>query len=213
MMPLVYKDFYQTRKVLIYCLLIWAIFLGLGMINTSEGGVGLIYSAGIIITNTMLTRILYNEDRYQGIYFMKTLPLKSSLIVTSKFFVGFILSAGSSLLVGLAASIIWKMGLHGFTTQDAIAATLVSFAFTLIFCGFFLKLYFAYGYAKVAQYMVLVTIGVVIILSTTQTILKELTVRTGAITAPSQAYWLVMLPLIGLITYTICWRSTLKSFK
>ncbi len=213
MTALVYKDFYQTRKVLIYCLVIWAIFVGLAMINTSEGGVGLIYSAGIIITNTMLTRILYNEERYQGIYFMKTLPLKSSLTVTSKFVVGFILSAGSSLLVGLAASIVCRMGLHGLTTQDAIGATLVSFTFTLIFSGFFVKLYFAYGYAKVAQYMVLVTIGVVIVLSTIEAILKELAAKTGAMTALNQPYWLVVPPLIGLITYTLCWRSALKSFR
>ena len=213
MLSLVYKDFYQTRKVLIFCLVIWAVFLGIGMINGAEGGASLVYSFGIIMVNTVLTRILYNEDRYQGTYFMKTLPIKSSLIVTSKFVGGFILVAGSSLMTCLAASIICRMGLHGLTSKDVATATLMSFAFTLVFCGVFLRLYFAYGYAKVAQYMVLATIGIVIIVSVIIAILKELATAMTLTAIMSQPYWIAIFPIIAIIVYIECWRSALRRFK
>ncbi|MDI3508751.1 MAG: hypothetical protein PWP48_1668 [Clostridiales bacterium] len=220
MLALVYKDLYQVRKSIMQILAIWGFFMIIAVISSVNGKQfytgSFVYVYGFITTYSIMERILYNEDRYKGIYFMKILPLKKSMIVGNKFVTGLTLVILSCIISSLFSFLIYAISPQIQSFQDIIASVSVLFVFNLIYCGVSLGLFFSVGYAKSRQYTVIIVMLFAMLTALIPTFIEKPAVDgflKSVLGLLNQPYTPFIFLLVGSLIYAACWAASLRVFK
>jgi len=215
MIALIYKDLYLARKILIQILVICGVFAIIGAINAAKGDISLIetfmYVYGFMTVYSIIDRILYYEDHYKGVYFMRTLPIKESAIVTNKFIVGLILITFSGIIL-LSFTFLLHMALPNNLSQKEIMFLILILGVNLIYCAIYLAMYFFVGYAKARQYV----IGILMVLMLTPAVIGMIA-QEWMLKALNFLFATPYIPpvvlIIGIGIYAICWTISIHAFK
>lgn len=138
---LIYKDIYQTRKIILIYMILGMLFAFVGI---NSGNTVMLAIPILLIVYSALARNEIYEDKNKGYEFLKTLPIKPYKIVVSKFITAFILT-----LVGTwyALMLIIFFG-DDITLNQAFTIILPSCGITLIFAGMFYAMVYKLGAVK-----------------------------------------------------------------
>ena len=95
-----------------------------------------------IVSYGMLVRSCFNDDKDRGDIFLRTLPIKASTIVLSKYMLGVLILLFATLLFALLA-LIGGNGLDEYYASVAASSLTMSFTYSI-----YLPVFFKYGYIK-----------------------------------------------------------------
>lgn len=152
MLHLVYKDIYVNRKYFLLVLLIAA------LIFFTERVAGMVLPV-IMIAYAMLSRSCYNDDLDRGDEFLRSLPIKKSHIVYSKYIFGI-----GVVVVAFFPFIIMtfiRLFEHWSNIDSlfmAVSMLTVSFMFSV-----YLPVFFKYGYMKVRSFQTVLYVGLALV--------------------------------------------------
>lgn len=139
MISLILKDLYTQMKYVGLIALIYAIF------TIAPGMPGEAFlSMGVVMT---AFRLAYLEDKNNTLGLLRTMPVKASSIVFSKFFAELIVVAFFTLLSAVHLTGLTGRGVEGFY------AGVAAMSLVLIFAGVTFALSFRFGYMKASTYM------------------------------------------------------------
>jgi len=222
MKALVCKDLYLVRKTVLQFLVFFALALGIAfflssrekemvmLITLSVCGFVIIYGIYILIE-----RIFYCEDKYDGLYFMKTLPLKTSAIVSSKFITVLILTVFAFAISFLLCAIISFIFLHSFNLSLIASALTIVSSLALSYASLCIYLFLTLGYPKWRQYTSYIMIALILAISLGPALLQG-TVVLEVIVNSLRLLNTPYTPLIFLLgcafIYALCWKASLSKF-
>lgn len=149
MTSLIWKDLVSQIKYLGILLLFYLIF-SFGFQIPAEVFIGV----GVLMTSL---RLGYLEDKNNTLLLLRTLPLKPSTIVFSKYL---------SILLIAAIFLSLSLGYLLFTggwELERIAGSLAALTVMLLFAGFYFILFFKLGYSKASTYFRLFSLGVFVL--------------------------------------------------
>jgi ABC-2 type transport system permease protein len=149
---LVFKDFHVNRK---YFLLIIVVA---GMVFFTDQISGVVIPI-IMITYGMLSRSCYNDDLDRGDVFLRTLPIKPSTIVFSKYLFGICVVALALLpyaLLAIGGSFRAKSNI------DTMSLAISILTISLMYCVY-LPVYFKYGYMKARTFQTILYVGLALV--------------------------------------------------
>ncbi|HHV83988.1 MAG TPA: ABC-2 transporter permease [Tepidanaerobacter syntrophicus] len=144
MIHLVMKDFYVNRK---YLLLISMLVCFILILSGPSSSVAIF--AGGFASYSMLIRSCFYDDKDKGDIFLRTLPIKKSVIVLSKYI--FLLSM---LIIVAVVSLLFSILIN----EDFRAYYMSFMFFVPIICfinAIYLPAFFKYGYEKATTYQTL----------------------------------------------------------
>lgn len=149
MIHLVVKDFYVNRK---YILLI-SLYLGFVLYFMGASDSYILFVMGIISYGTV-TRSCYNDDKDRGGIFLKTLPIKASTIVFSKYFLGFVILLFTIILIMLFA-------IFSGDSPESYYGSIAGAIFTMsLVYAVYLPVFFKLGYMKAITFQTIFFIGI-----------------------------------------------------
>jgi len=213
---LIYKDFYQVRKPIRQLLIIWLIAAAFAIAANADFGQTLVYTYGFVFIYSIMARILYTEDKNRGLYFMRTLPLKPSLIVGGKFLSGLVLVAA---MIALTTAFMLTSAAIQHQPQylaDNMFIIAIIATAGLIYCGLYLFAFFNWGYAKATQYIVAAIFAVFFLSMLLPTLLKGIISGKAIIdflNSLTHSYMLVLSIMAALLIYLVCYWGAAKAFK
>lgn len=137
MLHLILKDFYINRKYILMILL----YMGFILYSKGTSAPAILFGMSIV-SYGILTRSCYCDDKDRGDTFLRTLPIKASTIVLSKYALGVLVMFGASIgLIFLALAS--GHSLHIYYSSIALSIFTVSLIYTI-----YLPVFFRYGYMK-----------------------------------------------------------------
>lgn len=152
MLHLVFKDFHVNRK---YFLLIIAVATIVFFTDQLSG----VIIPMIMITYGMLSRSCYNDDMDRGDVFLRTLPIKPSSIVFSKYIFGICVVV----LALLPYAILALLGSAKVKSNvDTMFMGISIFTISLM-CSVYLPVFFKYGYMKARTFQTVLYVGLALI--------------------------------------------------
>lgn len=137
MKSLIIKDLATQVKYLVFIIALFFLLMILGLPG------GIFFNVGIL---TVAMRTAYLEEKNNTFVLLKTMPLKSTTIVLSKY-VSLIVVSMIFLLMSAVASL-FGLG-EGFDDMRAVAFGL---PVMLVLVGLFFMLFFKFGYIKASNY-------------------------------------------------------------
>jgi len=150
MMHLVMKDFYVNKKYI----LIAVLYLGFALFATENLAPSLIFA--LAISYGIVTRSCFNDDKDRGSIFLRTLPIKASTIVISKYVLGLIIIF-MNVLILLLFSLIKGNGLESYYGS----ISMVVFTLSLVY-AIYLPVFFKYGYMKATTFQTIFFMGIML---------------------------------------------------
>lgn len=140
MLHIILKDFYQSKKVLLFSLIIGVFFITSLTSSNGEsimmGGFILMLTFSVVVTNE------HYEDKHKGYYLLRTLPIKGYKIIIGKFISSFLIIAmgvGVTLLILILNPKISQVST--FTTITIMNGV----SMTLTFIGIFYVMQYKWG--------------------------------------------------------------------
>jgi hypothetical protein len=223
MKALVYKDLYLVRKTVLQFLAFFALALGIAfflssrekemvmLVTLSVCGFVIIYGVYIL-----MERLFYNEDKYKGLYFMKTLPLKTSTIISSKFITALILTVFFVVMSLLVCAFISFIFLHSINLGVIASALAIVSSLALSYASLCIYLFFAFGFTKWRQYTSYTMIALILAISLGPALLQG-TVVLEVIVNSLRLLNTPYTPLIFLLgcafIYALCCKASVSKFK
>lgn len=137
MKDLILKDLTTQIKYLGFLILLYFLFMILGI----NGGI--LFYVGILM---IAMRTAYLEEKNNTFVLLKTMPLKSSTVVFSKYWTQLIVMS----IFLLCSAIACLLGLG--KGQEDFFALVLSLPVMLIFVGLFYMIFFKVGYLKASNY-------------------------------------------------------------
>lgn len=142
MLSLIYKDFYQSRKTILILLLVGTAFI----FNLVHDEQYLMLSGFIfMIVYGFISRNEYNEDKNRGYTLLRTLPIKSSKIVVSKFLSAFLITL---LSVIYSFTMIYLFNKSLLLDPLLVHSIFINALVVLLFSGLFYICVFRFGSMK-----------------------------------------------------------------
>jgi hypothetical protein len=202
-------------------LAIWGFFALIAILSNLHGKSNyitnvLVYLYGLMAVYAIVQQILYNEDKYKGIYFMKTLPLKESMIVDNKFVTVIVLDVLSFVVSFMLLGVIGIVTPQNISLMDIIMNILILVSVNLAYCGILLLLFFCVGPAKSRQYMSFIVIILILAISLGPSLIQGTAAAEyikDAIKLLDQPYTPFAFLLVGPLIYAACWAASLRVFK
>lgn len=148
---LVIKDFYVNRKYFLLLLLV------AGFIFFADKVSGAIIPI-IMISYGMLSRSCYNDDKDRGDVFLRTLPIKPSHIVFSKYIFGLGVVV-IAFLPYVFMVLTGKLNLKSNADSFSLVIPLLSICFMY---AVYLPVFFRYGYVKARTFQTVLYVGLVL---------------------------------------------------
>lgn len=137
MIHLIIKDIVTQAKYLMLIVVLFMVFSFVGGFGNFYLGVG---------TMMLAMRLAWLEEKNNALLFLRTMPLKPSMIVISKY-LSVLLLAVVFTLIGFS-----KMFFFQEIELEQIVGFMTIMSTMLLFSGFFLVFYFKMGYMKAATY-------------------------------------------------------------
>jgi len=159
------KDFYVNKKYI----LIAIVYLGFVLFVPDNVAPSFIFA--LAISYGIVTRSCFNDDQDRGGIFLRTLPIKASTIVISKYVLGITI-----LLINMAIfTLLSLVRSHDFDMpyeNISILILTLSFAYSV-----YLPVFFRYGYMKATTFQTMFFVGIMLLsfgLSSLRNIVKLL---------------------------------------
>lgn len=149
MIHLVIKDFYVNRKYILFILL----YLGFILYSKSNSVPAMVFGMGIV-SYGMLTRSCFNDDKDRGNIFLRTLPIRASTIVLSKYMLGIFILLFATVIFALLA-LIDGSGMDMYYASIAASSLTMSFTYSI-----YLPVFFKYGYIQARTFQTAFFIGI-----------------------------------------------------
>lgn len=192
MIHLVMKDFYVNKT---YNLLI-LLYLGFLLFSKGTSAPAIIFGMSIV-SYGMLTRSCFNDDKDRGDIFLRTLPIKASTIVVSKYLFGILVLLVAAVLFVLLA-FFGGQNLSIYYASMGVAALSISLVYSI-----YLPVFFKYGYMKARTFQ---TIFFLAIMAVSFSLKSLIDIAKSSIPI-SKGQWLIA-PMVNFIE-TISGSNTL----
>jgi len=146
------KDLYVNRKYIFIAIL----YLGFAMFFIPDNQSSSFVFA-MAISYGIVTRSCFNDDRDRGGIFLRTLPIRASTIIISKYILG-ILILLMDILIFILLSIIGGQDLKILYESISLLVFALSLAYSV-----YLPIFFKYGYMKATTFQTVFFIGIMIL--------------------------------------------------
>jgi len=151
MIHLILKDFYVNRKYLVFVFL----FLSFTLLSMDNLELSILFVMSVISYGTV-ARSCYNDDRDRGGIFLRSLPIRASTIVFSKYVLGFVILL-VTIAIFLLLSLIRGHGLEIYYGSISVAIFTMSLVYAI-----YLPVFFKYGYMKAITFQTMFFIGIML---------------------------------------------------
>jgi len=146
---LLLKDLYLQKRRIIWTLWIVLILLVAARVVMGDAAPVIFFATAYFLTSIFTLQICYNEEENKGLAFLRSLPLSTREVVSSKFCAMLLVT-----LLTLAAAFAWSLSLP--TTnifaagKQETALMLITFGeLYLVINSLLIFVYFRWGYARV----------------------------------------------------------------